>query len=74
MKLFGVFFVTLFCSLMIIVALDLLIGESLTQSLNHFIDPFKVMHAGEYVVLAGFIIIVIVQQIVMIRKEKKGSS
>ncbi|WP_445487767.1 hypothetical protein [Niallia sp. 03133] len=78
MKILGIFFVVLVSSLLMVMAMDFLIGDSLSQSLDHLIDPFRAMHAGEYVILAGLIIIVVGQQIVMIRKEKsekaKGSS
>ena len=74
MKVFGIFFMILSSSLTLIILLDLSMNFSFKQSLSHLINPFRVMDAGEYVMIAGLFFIVICHQIVMIRKEKSNRS
>ncbi|MFT8322553.1 MAG: hypothetical protein ABF649_16815 [Bacillus sp. (in: firmicutes)] len=74
MKLLSIFIAVLSGSLLLVVTVDLLGGISLSESIGNLINPFKVMHAGEYVVLAGLVIIVAGQQILMIRKAKTNKT
>lgn len=74
MKILGIFFLILSSSLTIVILLDLSMKFSFRQSLSHLINPFQVMDAGEYVMIAGLFFIVICHQILMIRKEKSNRS
>ncbi|GKU83521.1 hypothetical protein [Niallia sp. NCCP-28] len=74
MKILGIFLMILFCSVSLVILLDLSMNFSLSQSLSHLINPFRVMDAGEYVMLTGLFLIVISHQIIMIIKSKSNRS
>ena len=74
MKILGIFFLVLFSSLSLVILIDLSMKFTLKQSLSHLINPFRVMDAGEYVMLGGLFLIVIGHQIYMIIKNKKDKN
>lgn len=71
MKILGIFLLVLFSSVSLVIIIDLSMKFTLKQSLTHLINPFRVMDAGEYVILGVLFLIVICQQIYMIIKNKK---
>lgn len=78
MKIMVIFFLVLLFSLSFIIGLDISLGFSLSQSLSHLLDPFRVMDIGEYIMIIGLVIIVISNQILitlinMKNKKKKTS-
>ncbi|WP_141431005.1 hypothetical protein [Bacillus sp. 03113] len=70
MKVLAIFILFLILTTMLSIVMDLLLGIKLTHALFHLLNPFWVMETGEYVMLYGLLLFVIVQQIVLSRKEK----
>lgn len=70
MKVLGVSLFIFLLSILIIVIFDISLGLELSQALSHLFNPFWVIETGEYVMLALFFFIVIVQQLIYIYKDK----
>lgn len=70
MKVLGIFVLILLLTILLSLAIDILLGFKLSQAAFHLLNPFWVIEAGEYVMLAFFLLLTIGQQIVIILKNK----
>jgi membrane protein DedA with SNARE-associated domain len=77
MKVLGIFVFILILSSALSVLMDVLLGFSLSHSITHLFNPFRVIEAGEYVMIVFVFLLTIGQQIMIIKKnkaKKNGSS
>ncbi|KKI94061.1 hypothetical protein WQ54_00515 [Bacillus sp. SA1-12] len=78
MKVFITIIFVLFLSISTNIIIDLLSGFKLSKTMLNLLNPFWVIETGEYVMLVMMCLIIIVQQIFMVMKNKadnqKGSN
>lgn len=78
MKVLGVFVFILSLAVLLSLLMDIMLGIKFSQAVLHLLNPFWVIEAGEYLMLALLLLITIGQQIIIILKNKankqKGSS
>ena len=70
MKIIGVLLFVFFLALSVIVAMDILLGFKFYQAVPRLLNPLNVMDAGEYVIGAFVLLLIIGQQIIFYYKNK----
>jgi hypothetical protein len=70
MKVMGILLFVFILALSVILAMDILLGFKFNQIVPRLLNPLNVMDAGEYVIIAFVLLLIIGQQIIFYYKNK----
>ncbi|MFB5661945.1 hypothetical protein [Alteribacillus sp. HJP-4] len=74
MKILGIFVFIFILSITFSLLIDILLGFSLSQALLSLRNPFWVIETGEYVMIAGFLVLTVTIHFLLKLKDMENDS